>query len=659
MSEDPLLLGGRYEVGELIGRGGMAEVHLGHDTRLGRQVAIKMLRSDLARDQSFIKRFRREAQSSAGLNHASIVAVYDSGEDHSIESGGAKVAVPYMVMEYVQGRTLREVLTERDRLPTEEASRVTEGVLDALAYSHRMGIVHRDIKPANVMIAKDGTIKVMDFGIARAIADTAATMTQTQAVIGTAQYLSPEQAQGQNVDARSDLYSAGCMLYELLVGPPAVRRRQPRLHRLPARRRAAGRRRRRARTRSARSSTPSSCTRWPRTARSATRTPVPSATTSSPPGSGARSAPRRWPRSLRSPPDPPPSPRPNPPRCMPRRPVPGTASPAARGAGRRPRRSRQRSTADGAAQASRRDLGHAHVRCHRRPRPARLRCVSSTSRCSEEANRVSVPECSRASRGPRPSPTSSEVGLTSTQTTAKSDTVPEDSVISQNPERPAARVDPARRGSALVISTGPNAVTVPDLTGMTVAEATACLEERQARGRQDRQGRHQRRSPRTGSSRATRGRDVAARRGRSSTSTSPRGQVAVPKLTGMTQDEACDAARQGGSQAQDRLPADLARQGGHRHRPGARRGRESSQWARPVTIVVAQKPPPPPVTRTPSATPTPSVTPSSTPTPTPTPSDDAVSEPDTLDLAARGPLTPASARGWGQPVTLAATSAPS
>ncbi|KGN30076.1 serine/threonine protein kinase [Knoellia sinensis KCTC 19936] len=213
-------MGGRYEVAELIGRGGMAEVHLGHDTRLGRQVAIKMLRSDLARDPSFIKRFRREAQSSAGLNHASIVAVYDSGEDHTVESGGARVAVPYMVMEYVEGETLREVLNERGKLPTEEACRVTEGVLDALAYSHRMGIVHRDIKPANVMVAKDGSVKVMDFGIARAIADTAATMTQTQAVIGTAQYLSPEQAQGHAVDARSDLYSAGCMLYELLTGRP-------------------------------------------------------------------------------------------------------------------------------------------------------------------------------------------------------------------------------------------------------------------------------------------------------------------------------------------------------------------------------------------------------------------------------------------------------
>jgi serine/threonine-protein kinase len=220
MSNLPRLLGGRYEVGELLGRGGMAEVHLGHDTRLGRQVAIKMLRNELARDHSFVARFRREAQSSAALNHASIVAVYDSGEDHMVESGGATVAVPYMVMEYVDGRTLREVLTEQGRFRPENAARVTEGVLDALAYSHRMGIVHRDIKPANVMLCADGSVKVMDFGIARAIADANATMTQTQAVLGTAQYLSPEQAQGQPVDARSDLYSTGCMLFELLTGRP-------------------------------------------------------------------------------------------------------------------------------------------------------------------------------------------------------------------------------------------------------------------------------------------------------------------------------------------------------------------------------------------------------------------------------------------------------
>jgi serine/threonine-protein kinase len=220
MSEVPKLLGGRYEVGALIGRGGMAEVHAGHDMRLDRQVAIKMLRSDLARDPSFLTRFRREATSAAGLNHAAIVAVYDSGEDHSLESGGASADIPYIVMEYVEGRTLREVIDTQGQFDPAEAARVTEGVLDALAYSHRKGIVHRDIKPANVMICADGSVKVMDFGIARAIADSNATMTQTQAVIGTAQYLSPEQAQGHPVDARSDLYSTGCMLFELLTGRP-------------------------------------------------------------------------------------------------------------------------------------------------------------------------------------------------------------------------------------------------------------------------------------------------------------------------------------------------------------------------------------------------------------------------------------------------------
>ncbi len=218
MNSASRLLGGRYQVGALIGRGGMAEVHAGHDTRLGRTVAIKMLRSDLARDPAFLARFRREAQSAAGLNHPAIVAVYDSGEDEDTESGGAKVALPYIVMEYVEGRTLREILNETSVMEPDEASRVTEGVLDALSYSHRMGIVHRDIKPANVMLTPSGTIKVMDFGIARAIADTAATMTQTQSVVGTAQYLSPEQAQGNPVDARSDLYSTGCLLYELLTG---------------------------------------------------------------------------------------------------------------------------------------------------------------------------------------------------------------------------------------------------------------------------------------------------------------------------------------------------------------------------------------------------------------------------------------------------------
>jgi serine/threonine-protein kinase len=179
-----------------------------------------MLRSELARDNTFLVRFRREAQSAAGLNHASIVAVYDHGEDILTESGGAQVKVPYIVMEFVDGKTLRQEITESGTVGATEALRITEGVLDALGYSHRNGIVHRDIKPANVMIAPDGSIKVMDFGIARAMADANATMTQTSAVIGTAQYLSPEQAQGQSVDERSDLYSTGCMLFELLTGRP-------------------------------------------------------------------------------------------------------------------------------------------------------------------------------------------------------------------------------------------------------------------------------------------------------------------------------------------------------------------------------------------------------------------------------------------------------
>ena len=216
----PALLGGRYEVGELIGRGGMAEVHLGHDTRLGRPVAIKLLRSDLARDANFLTRFRREAQAAGGLNDPNIVAIYDSGEETTTDAGGAPVPQPYIVMEYVDGETLREKLQRENVIAPSEAAQIVEGVLAALAYSHRMGFVHRDIKPANVMLTRSRDIKVMDFGIARAVADTSATMTQTQAVIGTAQYLSPEQAQGLPVDARSDLYSTGCLLFELLTGRP-------------------------------------------------------------------------------------------------------------------------------------------------------------------------------------------------------------------------------------------------------------------------------------------------------------------------------------------------------------------------------------------------------------------------------------------------------
>ncbi|WP_344247841.1 Stk1 family PASTA domain-containing Ser/Thr kinase [Isoptericola hypogeus] len=216
----PRVLAGRYEVGELIGRGGMAEVHIGHDTRLGRTVAIKVLRSDLARDPSFLARFRREAQSAAALNHPAIVAVYDTGEDTHTDPQGATSHVPFIVMEYVEGHTVRDILQDGAAVPIEEAVEITAGVLSALEYSHQAGIVHRDIKPANVMITPTGAVKVMDFGIARAMADSAATMTQTHAVIGTAQYLSPEQARGETVDTRSDLYSTGCVLFELLTGRP-------------------------------------------------------------------------------------------------------------------------------------------------------------------------------------------------------------------------------------------------------------------------------------------------------------------------------------------------------------------------------------------------------------------------------------------------------
>jgi serine/threonine-protein kinase len=193
----------------------MAEVHMARDIRLGRTVAVKMLRVDLARDPTFQARFRREAQSAASLNHPSVVAVYDTGED--IING---LSLPYIVMEYVDGSTLRELIQTGRRLLPERALEITAGVLQALEYSHRNGIIHRDIKPGNVMLTRSGAVKVMDFGIARAMADTSATMTQTAAVIGTAQYLSPEQARGESVDARSDLYSTGCLLYELLTGRP-------------------------------------------------------------------------------------------------------------------------------------------------------------------------------------------------------------------------------------------------------------------------------------------------------------------------------------------------------------------------------------------------------------------------------------------------------
>ncbi|MGA0842198.1 MAG: Stk1 family PASTA domain-containing Ser/Thr kinase [Candidatus Nanopelagicales bacterium] len=212
-------LANRYELGEPIGRGGMADVFEAFDTRLNRTVAIKILRSDLAHDPAFIARFRKEAQAAAALNHPTIVAVYDTGEDIYGE-GRSATNVPYIVMEYVDGTTLRDIIKSGRKLPPERGLRIIAGVLDALAYSHRHGIIHRDIKPANIMIARSGEVKVMDFGIARALADASNTMTGGQTVMGTAQYLSPEQAKGEAVDARSDLYSAGVLLYELLTGKP-------------------------------------------------------------------------------------------------------------------------------------------------------------------------------------------------------------------------------------------------------------------------------------------------------------------------------------------------------------------------------------------------------------------------------------------------------
>ena len=205
-----VLLGGRYKLGEMIGTGGMADVYVAEDTRLARQVAVKVLRSDLARDPSFVARFRKEALAAAGLNHPGIVAVYDSGEEPA----------PYIVMELISGHTLRELIHKGERVPLKRALEIGEGILAALEYSHHSGIVHRDIKPANIMITDHGDVKVMDFGIARALADLGATLTSTWNVVGTAQYLSPEQALGEVADLRSDIYSTGCLLYEVLTGKP-------------------------------------------------------------------------------------------------------------------------------------------------------------------------------------------------------------------------------------------------------------------------------------------------------------------------------------------------------------------------------------------------------------------------------------------------------
>ncbi|GMA23744.1 hypothetical protein GCM10025864_15030 [Luteimicrobium album] len=364
MVENPQrILAGRYQVGELIGRGGMAEVHIGHDARLGRTVAIKILRADLARDPSFLARFRREAQAAASLNHPAVVAVYDTGEDVQTDAAsGQTTHTPFIVMEYVEGHTVRDILRDGHAVPIDEAIEITSGVLSALEYSHHAGIVHRDIKPANVMITPTGAVKVMDFGIARAMADSAATMTQTQAVVGTAQYLSPEQALGQTVDARSDLYSTGCLLFELLTGRPPFQGDSPvavayqHVGEVP-------RSRPTSHPTSPRSSTASRSRPSPRTATSATARPRSSAATWTPrcaaapcPHQGsARSGPgqpRVRPPGLRSPTPTRPSRSTAPPRCSRPRPQAGRRPPRRRC--RHPRRRPSSPTRSDLATRSRR-----------------------------------------------------------------------------------------------------------------------------------------------------------------------------------------------------------------------------------------------------------------------------------------------------------------
>ncbi|MFV0434085.1 MAG: Stk1 family PASTA domain-containing Ser/Thr kinase [Leucobacter sp.] len=210
------ILAGRYAIGEFIGQGGMATVYRGTDTKLGRQVAIKVMKADLAGDPQFRSRFRQEAQSASRMAHPTVVRVFDAGDDLIQTADGPK-RLPFIVMEYVEGTNLRQLLSEK-QLSQAEACRVVDSVLTALEYSHRAGIVHRDIKPANIMITKTGQVKVMDFGIARAVSETSSTLQQTTTILGTAAYFSPEQAKGEVIDARTDLYSTAVLLHELLSG---------------------------------------------------------------------------------------------------------------------------------------------------------------------------------------------------------------------------------------------------------------------------------------------------------------------------------------------------------------------------------------------------------------------------------------------------------
>ena len=213
------MLAGRYQVGEIIGRGGMADVFEGIDLRLGRKIAIKLLKSDLANDENFESRFAQEAQASAKMAHPTIVRIYDAGEEVSTDANGNVRKTPFIVMEYVKGKLLRDLMHEK-KLTLSEAVGYAKGVLTALEYSHKAGVVHRDIKASNIMITEEGQVKVMDFGIARAISDSSATQAHTSGIVGTAQYFSPEQARGEAVDSRTDLYSTGVVLYEMLAGRP-------------------------------------------------------------------------------------------------------------------------------------------------------------------------------------------------------------------------------------------------------------------------------------------------------------------------------------------------------------------------------------------------------------------------------------------------------
>ncbi len=226
MSAQPRVLSGRYRIDEAIGRGGMASVYRGEDLTLGRQVAIKILSPDLAGDAAFRTRFRLEAQSASRMAHPTIVRVFDAGEDVVTDPDGTTRPVPYIVMELVSGRLLKDIIASGP-LPVDEAVAYTDGILEALEYSHRAGVVHRDIKPGNIMITEQGQVKVMDFGIARAVSDSSSTVAETTAIIGTAAYFSPEQAKGEAVDARADLYSTGVVLHELLTGRPPFRGETP------------------------------------------------------------------------------------------------------------------------------------------------------------------------------------------------------------------------------------------------------------------------------------------------------------------------------------------------------------------------------------------------------------------------------------------------